>query len=77
MPKRLYVTPSQYWQLPDATDLGTLRTELDAVMERGGMLVLEVEHEGFLAELTLVGQRLGSYSLIDVPLPTETINGVL
>jgi hypothetical protein len=74
MPKRLYTTPSQYWHLPDATDLPTLRGELDAAMETGSTLVLEVEHEGYLAELTIVGSRLGAYSLIDIPLPTEILD---
>ncbi len=77
MPKRLYVTPTQYWHLPDATEISTLRAELDAAMESGSTLVLEVEHEGFLSELTIVGSRLGSYSLIDIPLPTEMGEDVL
>jgi hypothetical protein len=77
MPKRLYITPTQYWHLPDATELPTLREELDAAMESGGTLVLEVEHEGYLAELTIVGSRLGAYSLIDIPLPTEIVEDVL
>lgn len=77
MPKRLYVTPSQYWHLPDATDLATLRAELDAAMENGSILVLEVEHEGFLAEMTLVGSRIASYSLIDIPLPTEILDDLV
>jgi hypothetical protein len=71
MPKRFYVTPTQYWRLPDATDLPTLRSELEAAIVTGATLVLEVEFEGILSELTLLGSRLGSYALVDIPLPTE------
>lgn len=78
MPKRLYTTPGGYWRLPDGTDLGTLREEIDSAMVSGANLVLEVEFEGVLAELTLKGSSIGSYALIDIPLPSaETMDDLL
>jgi hypothetical protein len=78
MPKRLYTTPSAYWRLPDGTDLALLRDEIDAAMVSGASLVLEVEFEGTLAELTLKGSAIGAYALVDIPLPNaETLDDVI
>jgi hypothetical protein len=73
MPKRFYVTPTQYWRLPEATDLATLREEVEQAALSGATLVLDVEFEGILAELTLIGSRLGAFALVDIPLPGAEI----
>lgn len=69
MPKRLYVTPSQYWHLPDATDLATLREELEEAVVSGRTLTLLVNLEGVPAELVLLGSRMGQFSLVETGTP--------
>jgi len=69
MPKRLYVTPSQYWHLPDATDLPTLRQELEDAVVSGRALTLLVNLEGVPAELVLLGSRLGQFSIVETGTP--------
>jgi len=69
MPKRLYVTPSQYWHLPDATDLPTLRQEIEEAVISGRTLTLLVNLEGVPAELVLLGSRLGQFSLVETGTP--------
>jgi hypothetical protein len=70
MTKRLYLAPTEFWRLPAETDLPTLRTELLTALESGATLTLEVDVEGILAELTIVGSRLSTFVLVDTPLPT-------
>lgn len=78
MPKRFYVSPSQFWRLPDATDLPTLRREVEEAMASGASLVLDVEFEGILAELTIRGSGIAQFALVDIPLPgAETIDDLL
>lgn len=69
MPKRLYVTPSQYWHLPDATDLATLRQELEEAVVSGRTLTLLVNLEGVPAELVLLGSRLGTFAVVETGTP--------
>lgn len=70
MTKRLYLAPTQFWRLPAETDLPTLRTELLTAIESGAALTLEVDVEGVLAELTVVGSRISTFLLVNTPLPT-------
>ncbi len=69
MPKRLYVSPTQYWHLPDATNLRMLKEELEEAVVTGRNLTLVISLEGVPAELNLLGGRLGQFALVETGTP--------